>query len=197
MSLLGKGARSCRRRRSARRRRSSQKEIGGGPAQSSSRIRPAARLRLTRAKRTKSTNAPVGHAYPAARAGRVGGGRARAGFGARLARADGWRERLTRIDIKFSGSGLVSLARLPNCSKVRQPLRGGFTLVAVPQSFHLIEHPIDGVCSFGPRPVSETSFIASNRSRRAFAAGCMREASSRARYCSSSCALKPKKSGVH
>jgi YidC/Oxa1 family membrane protein insertase len=40
-------------------------------------------------------------------------------------------------------------------------------------------------------------FMASYRSRRTFAMGVIREASSRPRYCSSSCALKPKKSGVH
>jgi hypothetical protein len=65
------------------------------------------------------------------------------------------------------------------------------------QCFHLIEQPIDGNCSFGPRPVSAICFMASYRSRRAFAMGVIREASSRPRYCSSSCALKPKKSGVH
>ena len=62
---------------------------------------------------------------------------------------------------------------------------------------HFIEHPIEGVCSPGPWPVSATCFIASKRSRRAFATGVMREPSSLPRYCSSSCALKPKKSGVH
>ena len=66
-----------------------------------------------------------------------------------------------------------------------------------PHRLHLIEHPMDGSCSFGPWPVSVTCFIASNKSRRAFATGVMREASSRPRYCSSSLALKPKKSGVH
>jgi hypothetical protein len=65
------------------------------------------------------------------------------------------------------------------------------------QSFHLIEHPIEGVCSSGPWPVLATCFIASKRSRRAFAISVVREASSRPRYCSPSCALKPKKSGVH
>ena len=65
------------------------------------------------------------------------------------------------------------------------------------QCLHLIEQPMDGSCSLGPPPVSATSFIASNRSRRAFGTGVMREASSRPRYCNSSCALKPKKSGVH
>jgi hypothetical protein len=65
------------------------------------------------------------------------------------------------------------------------------------QCLHLIEQPIEGSCSLGPWPVSATSFIASNRSRRAFGTGVMREASSRPRYCNSSCALKPKKSGVH
>jgi hypothetical protein len=28
------------------------------------------------------------------------------------------------------------------------------------QSFHLIEHPIEGICSAGPRPVSAICFIA-------------------------------------
>jgi hypothetical protein len=65
------------------------------------------------------------------------------------------------------------------------------------QCRHLIEQPIDGICSSGPRPVSATCFIASNMSRRAFATGVIREASSLPRYCSSSSALKPKKSGVH
>jgi hypothetical protein len=67
----------------------------------------------------------------------------------------------------------------------------------VGQVFHLIEQPIDGICSGGPRPVSATCFIASKRSRRAFGIGVVREASSLPRYCNSSCALKPKKSGVH
>jgi hypothetical protein len=65
------------------------------------------------------------------------------------------------------------------------------------QVFHLIEQPIDGICSGGPRPVSATCFIASKRSRRPFGIGVVREASSLPRYYSSSCALKPKKSGVH
>ena len=66
----------------------------------------------------------------------------------------------------------------------------------VGQVFHLIEQPIDGICSGGPRPVSATCFIASKRSRRAFGIGVVREASILPRYCNSSCALKPKKSGV-
>ena len=49
------------------------------------------------------------------------------------------------------------------------------------QPLGLIEHPIDGVCSTGPWPVSATCFIASKRSRRAFATGVMREASSHPR----------------
>ena len=64
-------------------------------------------------------------------------------------------------------------------------VRAGFT----PQSFHLIEHPIEGICSAGPWPVSATCFIASKRSRWAFATGVMRDASSRPRYCNSSCEL--------
>jgi hypothetical protein len=35
-----------------------------------------------------------------------------------------------------------------------------------PQSFHLMEHPIEGICANGPWLVSTTCFIASNRSRR-------------------------------
>jgi hypothetical protein len=67
----------------------------------------------------------------------------------------------------------------------------------VSQAFHLIEHPIEGICCTGPWPVSATCFIASKRSRRAFGIGVVREASSLPRYCNSSRALKPKKSGVH
>ena len=53
-----------------------------------------------------------------------------------------------------------------------------------PELRHLIEQPILGICSSGPRPVSATSFIASNKSRRASgAAACLRLASKRPRYC--------------
>jgi hypothetical protein len=81
-----------------------------------------------------------------------------------------------------------------NCSDAQSGL---MRMAAHGQCFHFIEQPIEGICSCGPRPVSATCFIASNRSRRAFATAVMREASSRPRYCNSSCALKPKKSGVH
>jgi hypothetical protein len=54
------------------------------------------------------------------------------------------------------------------------------------QPFHFIEHPIEGICSVGPWPVSATCFIASKRSRLASATGVIREASSLPRYCSSS-----------
>ena len=41
-----------------------------------------------------------------------------------------------------------------------------------------MEQPIDGSCSFGPWPVSAIIFIASKSSRRVFAMGIIREASS-------------------
>jgi hypothetical protein len=85
-----------------------------------------------------------------------------------------------------------SPSRLVPCRRRRQA-----HITAVRQSFHLIEQPIDGICSTGPRPFSATCFIASKRSRRTFGMGVVREASSLPRYCNSSRALKPKKSGVH
>ena len=63
-------------------------------------------------------------------------------------------------------------------------------------AFHLIEQPIDGICSRGPWPVSATCRIASKSSRRAPGCGSRPLSSSRPRYCSFSSALKPKKSGV-
>jgi hypothetical protein len=44
--------------------------------------------------------------------------------------------------------------------RVRDEVEGNYA------AFHLMEQPIDGVCSRGPRPVNATPFIASNRSRR-------------------------------
>jgi len=79
----------------------------------------------------------------------------------------------------------------------RAPRDGTERMSGTRQSFHLIEHHIEGICSTGPRPVSATCFIASKRSRRAFGIGVVREASSLPRYCNSPLALKPKKSGVH
>ncbi len=56
--------------------------------------------------------------------------------------------------------------------------------------FHLIEQPMLGTCSAGPRPVSATSFIPKNRSRRTSpSAVSLRLASNRPRYCSSSLPL--------
>ena len=77
------------------------------------------------------------------------------------------------------------------------PLTTLLTFPSSPHVFHLIEQPIEGICSVGPWPVSATCFMASNRSRRAPGIGVVRDASSRPRYCNSSCPLKPKKSGVH
>ena len=51
--------------------------------------------------------------------------------------------------------------------------------------FHLIEQPMLGIWSSGPRPVSATSFMASNRSRLTSpSAVSLRLASRRPRYCS-------------
>jgi hypothetical protein len=55
---------------------------------------------------------------------------------------------------------------------------------------HLIEHPSEGSCSTGPRPVSATCFIAAKRSRWAFGIGVVQEASSLPRYCNSVLALR-------
>src|SRR5262249_12992357 len=111
-----------------------------------------------------------------------------------------------------SAQPLILIFRAPNQAMEGTPLspvtchRAAPTWCAIwrgdrhkhlPQSFHLIEHPIGGIGFAGPWPVSATCFIASKRSRRALGTGVVRDASSRPRYCSSSCPLKPKKSGVH
>ncbi len=56
--------------------------------------------------------------------------------------------------------------------------------------FHFIEQPMLGICSAGPLLVSATSFMPSNKSRRASsAAASLRLASKRPRYCNFKSAL--------
>lgn len=54
------------------------------------------------------------------------------------------------------------------------------------EAFHLIEQPIEAICSPGPRPLAEICRMASKSSRRASGgAGLRPDASRRPRYCSS------------